>query len=412
MNAPLRIEYLPLADLKPYDRNARTHSADQVAQIAASMRTFGWTNPILVDDAGLIIAGHGRLQAAREIGLTEAPVIRIAGLTEQQRRALTIADNKLGLNAGWDNKLLAAELHTLGDLQGVVGFSADELMRLLGGNEGLTDPDDAPPLPADPITQAGDLWLCGPHRLLCGDVTDASDAALAMDGQTASMLFTDPPYNVAYEGNYIQSGKILKQSEKIWLGGIKNDDRLEFSNWLSNVYRSIDAQLCEGASIYVWHPSGAEGRHFWAAWPWDDWHFQVDLVWNKTSLIISRWDYKPQHEPCMYGWKGKNRDWSGPNNEPTVWDVPRQQGASGEKRHHPTQKPVVLATRAISNHAAGIVFDPFLGSGTTLIAAEMTGRICHALEISPAYCDVAVTRWENFTGKKAERRPAQNADAA
>ena len=195
----LRIEYLPLADLKPYDRNARTHSADQVKQIAASMQAFGWTNPILVDEAGLIIAGHGRLLAAIDLGLSEAPVIRIVGLSEQQRRALTIADNKLALNAGWNELLLAAELQSLGDLQGVVGFSADELMRRLGGRPGLTDPDETPPAPAEPVTRPGDLWLLGPHRLVCGDATVAGDVALALVGTAPHLMVTDPPYGVNYD---------------------------------------------------------------------------------------------------------------------------------------------------------------------------------------------------------------------
>jgi len=260
--------------------------------------------------------------------------------------------------------------------------------------------DEVPELPVDPTTKAGDLWILGDHRLLCGDSTNAEDVGRLMARAKAGMMVTDPPYNVEYEGNYIQSGRILKKEQKVWSGGIANDNLSNFGDWLASVFASSDAAIDIGAAIYVWHPPGEDGKYFWSAWPYEQWHFQVDLVWNKTSLIISRWDYKPQHEPCMYGWKGKNRSWIGPNNEPTVWDIPRQQGASGEKREHPTQKPVECMARAIRNHD-GSVYDPFLGSGTTLIAAEQLGRKCYGMEISPQYCDVIVQRWENLTGKKA-----------
>jgi site-specific DNA-methyltransferase (adenine-specific) len=217
------------------------------------------------------------------------------------------------------------------------------------------------------------------------------------------MMFTDPPYNVAYEGNYIQSGKILGGEDKMWNGNSFKDSIEDFSEWLKNCFLVADSALSEGAAIYIWHPSGAEGRHFWSAWPWDKWHFQVDLVWNKLSLIIARWDYKPQHEPVFYGWKGKNRSWIGPNNEPTVLDFKRQQGASGETRLHPTSKPVELCSRIIKNHAAKIVYEPFSGSGTTILACEQLGRKCRAIEISPGYVAVAIQRWADATGKEPKR---------
>lgn len=244
----------------------------------------------------------------------------------------------------------------------------------------------------------GKLILKSQHRVLCGDSTKAADVERLMGGVKAGMMVTDPPYNVEYEGNYIQSGRILKKEQKVWSGGIANDNLDNFGEWLASAFSASDAAIEIGAAIYVWHPSGEDGKYFWAAWPYDEWHFQVDLVWNKTSLIISRWDYKPQHEPCMYGWKGKNRSWIGPNNEPTVWDIPRQQGAAGEKRDHPTQKPVECMARAIRNHD-GTVYDPFLGSGTTLIAAEQLGRKCYGMEISCQYSDVICLRWAKLTGR-------------
>jgi DNA modification methylase len=194
---------------------------------------------------------------------------------------------------------------------------------------------------------------------------------------------------------------LVKKPEKIWSGGIKNDNLDDFGGWLKSVYQTVDLIMGEGCAIYIWHPSGEDGKYFWNSWPFDEWHFQVDIVWNKLSLIISRWDYKPQHEPCMYGWKGKNRKWCGPNNMSTIWDHARQQGNSGEKREHPTQKPVVLPETAIKNHSVGIVFDPFGGSGSTLIACEKTNRNCRMMELDEQYCDVIVKRWQEFTGKEA-----------
>jgi DNA modification methylase len=396
----LRIEYLPLADLKPYDNNARTHSADQIGQIAASMRTFGWTNPILADESGLIIAGHGRLMAARELGLAEAPVIRIAGLSEQQRRALTIADNKLALNAGWDDKLLAAELQSLGDLQGVVGFSADELMRLLGGHDGLTDPDEAPPLPADPVTRLGDLWLCGPHRLLCGDCTVSGDVALALAGVAPHLMVTDPPYGVDYDPAWRTRAGVNLNPLK--LGKVQNDERADWRQaW----------ELYPGDVAYVWH-ADRHASEVQASLEAAGMSIVAQIIWAKDRLVLSRGDYHWQHEPCWYAVRqGKVHHWAGDRDKTTLWHI----AARDDSGHgHGTQKPVECMKRPIENNSSvgQAVYDPFLGSGTTLIAAEMTGRVCHALEISPAYCDVAVTRWENFTGRKAERRPVQNADAA
>lgn len=392
-------------DLLPYANNARTHSAEQIKQVAASIKEFGFTNPILIDENNVIIAGHGRLEAAKSLGMETVPVRILDNLTDDQKKAYVIADNQLALNAGWDIELLKIELEELKlndfDLA-LTGFDDDFISGLLHKDtEGLTDEDAVPEPPEDPVSVLGDLWILGNHRLLCGDSTSIDAVEKLMDGQKADMVFTDPPYNVEYEGNYIQSGEILKKEDKVWSGGIKNDNLEDFSEWLRSAFMTADCVMNEGCSIYVWHPSGKAAADFWTAWPFDAWHFQVDLIWNKLSLIIGRWDYKPQHEPCMYGWKGKNRSWTGPNNLSTVWDYARQQGRSGEKREHPTQKPVFLADRAIKNHSVGIILDVFGGSGSTMIACETNNRISRTMELDPKYCDVIVKRWQDFTGQEA-----------
>jgi DNA modification methylase len=423
MNASrLRIEYLPLAELRPYERNARTHSADQVAQIAASMRAFGWTNPLLVDERGTIIAGHGRLMAAAELGLTEAPAIRLVGLSEQQQRALTLADNKLALNAGWNAELLAAELQGLGDLQGVAGFSADELMRLLGGRAGLTDPDEVPPTPAEPVTRPGDLWLLGPHRLVCGDATFAGDVALALAGTAPHLMVTDPPYGVDYDPMWRAEAGVNNNRGK--MGIVANDDRADWrAAW----------SLFPGDVAYVWH-ADRHAAEVQASLEAAGLAIVSQIIWAKDRLVLSRGDYHWQHEPCWYAVRGgKVHHWVGERDKTTLWRIAvangkpyrrpnrqettlweidaREDGGHG----HGTQKPVECMRRPIENNSnvGQAVYDPFVGSGTTIIAAETMGRVCHAIEIDPIYCDVAVTRWENFTGLKAERRPAHaNADAA
>jgi DNA modification methylase len=395
----LRIEYLPLADLKPYENNARTHSADQVAQIAASMRTFGWTNPILIDEAGNIIAGHGRLAAAIHLGLAEVPVIRLEGLTDQQRRALTLADNKLAVNAGWDEKLLVAELQGLGDLQGLVGFSEDELMRLLGGHDGLTDPDEAPPVPAEPVTRPGDLWLLGPHRLVCGDATCAADVAAALGGVVPHLMVTDPPYGVNYDPVWRMRAGLTGPTNK--MGLVVNDDRADWQEaW----------KLFPGDVAYVWSAPGPLQIVSHSSLLSAGFEVRQQIIWAKDRFALGRGHYHYQHEPCWYAVRGTGH-WAGDRKQTTLWNIP----ARDDSGHgHGTQKPVECMKRPIENNSSvgQAVYDPFLGSGTTLIAAEMMGRVCHGIEIDPGYVDCAVTRWENFTGKKAERRPAQNADAA
>lgn len=380
----LRIEYLPLTALQPYGRNARTHSAEQVAQLVASVQAFGWTNPILADEAGQVIAGHGRLAAATKLGLPEVPVIRLEGLTDSQRRALAIADNKLALNAGWDEKLLVGELQGLGDLQDLVGFSADELLRLLGGNQGLTDPDEAPPVPAEPVTRPSDVWLLGPHRLVCGDATSVADVALALAGVVPHLMVTDPPYGVDFDPTW------RKGSEKrTYMGGSPDKEAAWKSVWA----------LFPGDVIYIWHASGRI-KDIWIVLEELGFELRQLIIWNKMRFIIGRGDYSYNHDPCFYGVrKGKKSGWMGARNQPTVWDIAHK----ASDTNHGAQKPVECMRRPIENNSSvgQAVYDPFVGSGTTIIAAEMTGRACHALEISPAYVDCAIMRWQNFTGQQA-----------
>jgi len=390
-----------IIEISPSKYNPRTISDESMGRLTKSLAEFGNIQPITWNArTGNVVGGHQRLKVYQAMGKTEVEVWAV-DLSEQKEKAANIALNKL--SGEFDMPMLKDILEEIdtGDLDmEVTGFAMDEIAEMMESVHPIEE-DEVPEVPVDAITKLGDLWLLGEHRVLCGDSTKVEDMTRLVNGQLMQLMVTDPPYNVDYEGNYIQSGKILKKKEKIWSGGIANDNRSDFAKWLSSVFSSCDSVLGQGAAIYVWHPSGEDGKHFWNAWPFDDWHFQVDLVWNKTSLIISRWDYKPQHEPCMYGWKGKNRSWIGPNNEPTVWDIKRQQGASGEARGHPTQKPTECMARPIRNHAGEFVFDPFLGSGTTLIAAEQLGRKCYGMEISPNYCDVIVKRWENLTNKKA-----------
>lgn len=416
------VEKRPVAALVPYARNARTHSDAQIAQIAGSIKEWGWTVPVLVDEAGVIIAGHGRVLAALRLGLVEVPVMVARGWSEEQKRAYLIADNKLTENGGWDKQLLMAELQGLGDLQGMVGFSADELLGLLGGNQGLTDPDEAPPIPAEPVTQPGDLWLLGPHRLVCGDATSAGDVATALAGTAPHLMVTDPPYGVDYDADW-RNRAIMVKGERVGahgsraIGRVENDDRADWRQaWA----------LFPGQVAYVWH-GGLHAALAAASLADRGLKIRAQIVWVKTRPVIGRGNYHWQHEPLLYavepnaddGWRfvaehevasyvvkdGERAEYVGDRKQSTVWFIEHLKSDTG----HSTQKPVECMKRPLINNSrvGDAVYDPFIGSGTTIIAAEITGRVCHALEISPAYCDVAVARWENFTGRKAERQAAR-----
>ena len=389
----MKIESLPLDRLIPYARNSRTHSDAQVAQVAASIREFGFTNPVLIDAEDGIIAGHGRVMAARKLGLAEVPCIRLAHLSETQKRAYIIADNKLALNSGWDEEMLALELAELREVDfdlDVVGFDGAELANLLAETtEGETDPDEVPEPPVDPVSVLGDVWTMGKHRLLCGDSTSIDDLKRLCADQLVDIWLTDPPYNVAYEG---------KTKEALT---IKNDAMADdqFRQFLRDAYTAADAVMKPGAVFYIWH-ADSEGYNFRGAAHDSGWKVRHCLIWKKSSMVMGRQDYQWKHEPCLYGWKeGAGHLWATDRKQTTVLEFDRPQ-RNGE---HPTMKPVALFEYQLLNNTKGgdIVLDSFGGSGTTLIAAEKNGRVAHLIELDPKYVDVIITRWQAFAGKQA-----------
>lgn len=389
----LQIVYRPIESLIPYARNSRTHSDAQVAQIAASIKEFGWTNPVLIDGDGGIIAGHGRVMAGRKLGITEAPCIVLDNLTEAQRRAYVIADNKLALNAGWDIELLKVEL---GDLQALdfdlslTGFDASELGNLLAEKtEGLTDEDAVPETPARAVTVLGDVWLLGKHRVMCGDSTSVDAMQTLVQGQLVDMWLTDPPYNVAYEGKTKDALKIQNDS--------MDDD--QFRQFLRDACVTADTVMKPGAVFYIWH-ADSEGYNFRGACHDANWKVRQCLIWKKSTMVMGRQDYQWKHEPCLYGWKdGAGHLWAADRKQTTIleFDKPSRNG------EHPTMKPVALFEYQMLNNTKGgdIILDSFGGSGTTLLAAEKNGRHSRLMELDPKYCDVIIKRWQDFTGQKA-----------
>lgn len=391
----LKITYKAVDDLIPYVNNSRTHSDEQVMQVASSIKEFGFTNPILLDGESGIIAGHGRLMAAKKLGLTEVPTIELSHLTEAQRKAYVIADNKLALNAGWDNEILALELQDLADIGydlGLTGFDPDEIEALnpVQLNEGLTDDDAAPEVPLEPKTKPGDIYKLGKHRLMCGDSTSIDHLERLCDGQDVDMWLTDPPYNVAYEGKTKDSLTIKNDS--------MGDE--QFRQFLRDAYVAADAVMKAGAVFYIWH-ADLEGYNFRGAAQDAGWKVRQCLIWKKSSMVMGRQDYHWKHEPCLYGWKeGAGHLWATDRKQTTILEFEKP-SRNGE---HPTMKPVALFEYQLLNNTKGgdIVLDSFGGSGTTLIAAEKNGRVARLMELDPKYCDVIVKRWEDFTGKTAE----------
>jgi DNA modification methylase len=384
-----KLEQIHPADLIPYARNAKKHDPEQVAKIAGSIREFGFNNPVLIDQSNGIIAGHGRVMAAIKLGLESVPVIRLSHLTETQRRAYILADNKLAeLGGGWDEEMLKVELEAIkeSDLDHLLtGFSDEEMDQLLAETNKLNgDPDEVPEPPADPITKPGDLWILGEHRLLCGDSTKAADVERLMAGAKADLLLTDPPYGVDYEG-------------------ITNDDAAGLPRLLAGAFQNADAIMQHGACYYVCHPD-VHAYEFVGAIRGVGWKQARPpvVLWIKDRFVLGRGDYHSQSEPILYGWKeGAAHHAVEDRSQSNLWEFPRPAAADG----HPTMKPVGLFARAMQNstNQKASIYEPFCGSGTTLIAAEQLGRKCYGMEISPAYCDVIVKRWETLTGKKATR---------
>lgn len=444
-----KLETLPTDRLVPYARNARTHSPEQVAAVARSIQRFGFTNPVLIDADDGIVAGHGRVLAAQSLGLGSVPCLRVGWLTEAEKRAYVLADNKLAELAGWDDELLAGELRALQgedfDLS-LIGFDQDELDDLLiEKTAGKTDPDATPPVPAEAITRHGDVWVLGRHRIMCGDSTDAVAMGLLMRGDKADACWTDPPYNVAYGDkaemlNDYGGGKGHRNTSRIL-----NDDMsdADFKKFLGGFYRSAHSVMKAGAAIYVAHAE-TERANFTAQFIAAGFKLSGVVIWRKDALVLGRSDYQWIHEPILYGWKaGGGHKFFGGRAQTTVTDL----GSSGSpfvrrpdgkwqvtigeevmivdgsatvewvedslmrelkpKRNdvHPTMKPVALIERMLRNSAkpGQIVLDPFGGSGSTLIACERLGMSARLMELSEGYADVIIRRWQDFTGQRAVR---------
>jgi DNA modification methylase len=380
--------------LIPSVRNARTHSDAQVAQIAASIREFGFTSPILTDGAHGVIAGHGRLLAAQQLGLAEVPTIELSHLTATQRRAYMLADNRLALSAGWDDALLRLELGDLRD-EGfdlaLTGFGLDEIGTLLtDAPDGLTDPDQVPEVPETPVSRTGDVWLLGRHRLACGDSTDAATVERVLARVRPHLMVTDPPYGVDYDPAWRNAA--LDGSGTKRTGRVLNDHRADWREAWS---------LFPGDVAYVWHGAlhATTVAESLAACGFG---IRAQIIWAKERLVLGRGHYHWQHEPCWYAVRdGSTGHWAGDRKQTTLWQIPsRDQDVDTT---HGTQKPVECMRRPIENNSSPgqAVYEPFSGSGTTIIAAETSGRACHAIELSPAYVDVAVLRWQAFTGETA-----------
>jgi DNA modification methylase len=375
----MQIKEVAVDKLIPYAKNSRTHSPEQVAQIAASIKEFGFRNPILVDGVG-IIAGHGRLMAAQKLNLDKVPTIDCSDMTESQKKAYIIADNKLAMNAGWDMDFLKLELQDLEDADfdlSLTGFDdkeLDALLNVIEGTDGLTDEDAVPETPLEPKTKLGDIYILGNHRLMCGDSTSIDAVEKLMDGNQVDLLFTDPPYNVAFNG---RSGKhdVIKNDN------LSESDFETFIGEVCNTIKAIDPKV----------------YYIWCNWKFygilqDKLEYKTCIVWAKNVFGMGN-GYRHQHEFCLFN--GKIDEVI--KNESDLWEIKKDHNYV-----HPTQKPVALSVRAFGNHVKLLnVLDLFGGSGSTLIGAEQTGRKAYVMELDPKYCDVIVKRWEDFTGKKA-----------
>ena len=401
----LVIEYRALDRLVPYARNARTHSEAQLAEIAGSIREFGFVNPVLIAEDGTIIAGHGRVLAARQLGMDAVPSIRLTGLSDSQRRALVLADNRIALNAGWDEALLALELSDLkeaGFELGIMGFEDGELDRLLAGaeaeDETSTPPVIIPEPPRRPASCTGDLWILGTHRLLCGDSTSHDDVRRLMNGERAVLFATDPPYLVDYDGsNHPTRNKDWSQSY-----GTTWDDSSQGAELYDGfIGAAIAEAITEDAAWYCWHASRRQAM-LEACWEKAGAFVHQQIIWVKDRGVLTRSHYLWKHEPCFMGWRRPNRPPKVADQTlPSTWEMPSF--ARDERPDHPTPKPLDAFGIPMRQHVArvGLCYEPFSGSGSQIMAGEVNGRRVFAMEISPAYVDVAVERWQAETGKDA-----------
>jgi len=392
MKTTTEMQLVSTDKLIPYVNNARTHSAEQVNKLRSSLREFGFINPVIIDRDFNVIAGHGRIEAAKAEGIPEVPCVFADYLTEAQKKAYILADNRMALDAGWDEELLRVEIEALQaesfDI-GLTGFDESEIADLFAGDEGDVKDDDFDvdaELEKPPVTKSGDLWLLGNHRLICGDSTKEETYTLLMDGKKANLVVTDPPYNVNYEGS---------------AGKIKNDnmENGKFYQFLLDAFTNMEKAMADDASIYVFH-ADTEGLNFRKAFADAGFYLSGTCIWKKQSLVLGRSPYQWQHEPVLFGWKKKGKhQWYTGRKESTIWefDKPKKNG------DHPTMKPVPLIAYPIKNSSMSncIVLDPFGGSGSTLIACEQTNRVCHTVELDEKFCDVIVKRYIEQAGTTA-----------
>jgi DNA modification methylase len=396
----LTLEHWPIDRLIEYGRNPRKND-DQVDRMAGVMREFGFRLPILAKSDGLVVDGHLRLKAARKLGLAEIPVVLADGLTDAQIKAFRLLANKSANWASWDDELLGlelADLQTDGFNLELTGFSGDELAELLADKTaGLTDPDDAPEPPVNPVTVLGDVWVMGKHRIICGSATDADTVARVLNGVKPHLMCTDPPYGVNYDPTWrIEAGRThasmnRPKNDKGAVGKVENDANADWREaWA----------LFPGDVAYVWH--GGNMAHTVAeSLIACGLEIRAQIIWAKNQFVIGRGHYHPHHEPCWYAVrKGGTGHWAGDRKQSTIWQIDKPKKS---ETGHSTQKPVACMKRPIENNSSPgqAVYEPFSGSGTTIIACEMTGRVCHAIELNPAYVDVAVKRWQQFTGQTA-----------
>ena len=382
------MQLVDINKLIPYVNNARTHNAQQINKLRSSLREFGFINPVIIDCDFNVIAGHGRIMAAKEEGISNVPCVFVDYLTEAQKKAYILADNRMAMDAGWDEELLKVEIEALQaedfDLS-LTGFDEKELAGFFDTSDNAKedDFDVDTELGKPPVTKTGDLWLLGNHRLLCGDSTKEESYALLMNGKKANLVVTDPPYNVNYQGT---------------AGKIKNDnlENEKFYQFLFDAFTCMEKAMADDASIYVFH-ADTEGLNFRKAFADAGFYLSGTCIWKKQSLVLGRSPYQWQHEPCLFGWKknGKHQ-WYSDRKQTTIWefDKPKKNG------DHPTMKPVPLLAYPIKNSSMSncIVLDPFGGSGSTLIACEQTNRICHTIELDEKYCDVIVKRYIEQVG--------------
>ncbi|NLV87315.1 MAG: site-specific DNA-methyltransferase [Clostridiales bacterium] len=393
MTTTERFEKVDIDKLVPYARNARTHSKEQILQLRASLREFGFINPIIVDKDLNIIAGHGRILAAKEEGVTEVPCVFVEHLTEAQKRAYIIADNRLALNAGWDAELLSIELS---ELQGadfdlsLLGFDDGELNKLLGDIEDIEDDDFdlTKALEEASFVEQGDIWTVGKHRMVCGDATDANTVKQLMDGKKANLILTDPPYAVSFKS---ASGLTIMNDS------MKTE---EFYNFLLSSFRNMADNLEPGGSAYVFH-ADTEGLNFRKAFIDAGFHLSGVCIWAKNTFVMGRSPYHWQHEPVLFGWlKAGKHKWYAGRSESTIWNFDKPK----RNENHPTSKPVELLAYPINNstQANGIVLDTFGGSGSTLIACEQADRICYMMELDEKYASVILRRYVEFKGESKD----------